>query len=197
MLGASNVTRSFGTLVATARTVWNEPLEIIAAHGHGRSYGTDWSRVLVRKLPGILSCGLWNSLVHSASTSTSTAAIVTDIGNDILYEYDVPTIAGWIEQCLDRLAAINAQTIVTGLPIENIFKLSEARYKFFRTLLMPGCTLRLSDTAQRAIDLNDRVRSARRKSRHDDGLTIKRMVWSRPNPCSLSALSNSVARGAW
>ena len=28
------------------------PLDVLAAHGHGRSYG-NWSRVLVRALPGI------------------------------------------------------------------------------------------------------------------------------------------------
>jgi hypothetical protein len=84
-------------------------------------------------------------------------AIVTDIGNDILYEFDVPTIASWVELCLDRLADAEARTVVTGLPIENIFGLSEIRYKFFRNLLMPGCSLSLKETADRAIDLNERV----------------------------------------
>jgi len=157
VLGASNVTRSFGTVVSTARSFWNEPLEIVTAHGHGRSYGSDWSRVLARKLPGILHCDLWDHLRTPNSQTLQTLAIVTDIGNDILYEFDVPTIAGWVEQCLDRLADASAQTIVTGLPIENIFGLSEIRYKFFRNLFMPGCSLSLKETADRAIDLNDRV----------------------------------------
>lgn len=158
LLGASNVTRSFGTFTVAARAAWEEPLEILAAHGHGRSYGTDWSRVLARKLPGILHSDLWKVLQEQEVASGSTFAIVTDIGNDILYEFDVPTIASWVEQCLDRLAAVSAQTVVTGLPVANIFGLSEIRYKFFRNLFMPGCSLSLRETADRAIDLDERVR---------------------------------------
>jgi hypothetical protein len=155
ILGASNVTRSFGTLVAAARDVWNGPLEIVAAHGHGRSYGADWTTVLMRKLPGILTSGLWDAVRSDLRKPTS--ALVTDIGNDILYEHSVPTIAGWVEECLDRLAALEAQTAVMALPVENIFGLSEARYKFFRNLFMPGCSLGLREAADRAIELNERV----------------------------------------
>jgi hypothetical protein len=158
LLGASNVTRSFGTFVATAKAAWSEPLNILAVHGHGRSYGSDWSRVLARKLPGIIHTDLWQELQRSTSDDVATFAIVTDIGNDILYEFDVPLIASWVEQCLDRLAAVSAQTVVTGLPVANIFGLSEIRYKFFRNLFMPGCSLSLREAADRAIDLDERVR---------------------------------------
>jgi hypothetical protein len=158
LLGASNVTRSFGTFVAAAQAAWAEPLAILAAHGHGRSYGTDWSRVMARKLPGIIHSELWQALQPSEADNRATFAIVTDIGNDILYEFDVPTIASWVEQCLDRLMAVSAQTVVTGLPVANIFGLSEIRYKFFRNLFMPGCSLSLRETADRAIDLDERVR---------------------------------------
>ncbi len=162
ILGASNVTRSFGTLVAMARSRWNAPLEILAAHGHGRSYGAAWSTVMVRKLPGILPSGLWDAMGRALPLPTT--ALVTDIGNDILYEFSVPVIAGWVEACLDRLAAFGAQTVVSALPVENIFELSAARYKFFRSLFVPGCSLRLLETTERAIELNDRV-SALVKSR--------------------------------
>lgn len=164
ILGASNVTRSFGTAVSIARDFWSEPLEIVSAHGHGRSYGSDWSRVLARKLPGILHCELWDRLRSRGDEPRETSAIVTDIGNDILYEFDVPTIASWVERCLDRLADAGAQTVVAGLPIENIFGLSEIRYKFFRSLFVPGCSLSLKETADRAIGLNERV-SALAKAR--------------------------------
>jgi hypothetical protein len=156
ILGASNVTRSFGTLVATVRSISQEPLEIIAAHGHGRSYGTAWSAVLMRKLPGILSCGLWDSIRESTAPSS---ALVTDIGNDLLYEHSVSTVAGWVEQCLDRLSAMSAQTIVTSLPVENILGISEARYKFFRNLFVPGCSLSLREMEGRARELDERVRA--------------------------------------
>ena len=156
ILGASNVARSFSTLVATARSISQGPLEIVAAHGRGRSYGTAWSAVLMRKLPGILSCGLWDAIRESNAPSS---ALVTDIGNDLLYEHSVATIAGWVEQCLDRLATRSAQTIITSLPIENILGISEARYKFFRNLFVPGCSLGLREVESRARELDERVRA--------------------------------------
>jgi hypothetical protein len=35
--------------------------------------------------------------------------LVTDIGNDLLYEVPVDRIVDWVDQCLDRLKAINAR----------------------------------------------------------------------------------------
>jgi hypothetical protein len=156
VIGASNVSRAFGPLLATARGLWDGPLEVIAAHGHGRSYGAAWSRVLARKLPGILHSGLWPAIQNQTSAP---AALVTDIGNDILYEFPVATIADWVERCFDRLLEVDARTVVVALPVENIRGLSSARYKFFRNLFMPGCSLSLAETSSRALVLDERLRA--------------------------------------
>jgi hypothetical protein len=129
-------------------------MQIFSAHGHGRSYGM-WSRVLARKLPGIWGCGLWPALGQSAAGETF--ALLTDVGNDIMYEVPVERIVGWLEECLDRLASIDARTVVVGLPIENLPGLSVARYRLFRTLFMPGCSLSLSETIRRAEWLDNRL----------------------------------------
>jgi hypothetical protein len=155
ILGASNVTRAFGSLVSMASDVLQGPLEVVAAHGHGRSFGAPWSTVLVRKLPGLLHCGLWEAVRHSPPVPG--VALVTDIGNDILYEFPVDQIAGWIEQCFDQLQSAASKIVTTALPIQNLEDLSAARYKFFRNLLMPGCSLSLSEAARRAVRLNERV----------------------------------------
>jgi hypothetical protein len=57
LLGASNLTLGLGTVLSTIRNPSPAPLDILAAPGHGRSYGAT-SRVLCRELPGILQCGL-------------------------------------------------------------------------------------------------------------------------------------------
>ncbi len=90
LLGASNLTRGISTVVETAQIVCQRPLEILAAAGLGRSYGID-SRVLGRTLPGIVHCGLWNTL--SQKRPIPTYALITDIGNDILYSVEVSQIA--------------------------------------------------------------------------------------------------------
>ena len=52
LLGASNLTRAISTVIGIAQATLDGPLDIVAALGHGRSYGM-WSRVLFRELPGI------------------------------------------------------------------------------------------------------------------------------------------------
>ncbi|MEX0819484.1 MAG: hypothetical protein WD070_07815, partial [Pirellulaceae bacterium] len=82
LLGASNIARSPAIVFDSARSAWGSPLDIVAATGHGRSYGMT-SCVLGRTLPGILQCGLWEAL--ATRPLVPTAALLTDIGNDILY----------------------------------------------------------------------------------------------------------------
>ena len=91
LLGASNLTKGIGTVVETACRTWGQPLEVHAALGHGRSYGRTTS-LLGRQLPGILECGLWPALERTPGVPT--AALVTDIGNDLLYGEPVGQIVG-------------------------------------------------------------------------------------------------------
>jgi len=156
LLGASNLTKSIGTVLNAAAGHWNEPLEIMAALGHGRAY-TCTTRVLGRQLPAIQACGLWQQL--SDGERRPTAALVTDIGNDLIYERPVEEIASCLERCLDRLAAAGARTIVTALPLDSVRRLSPAKFRLFRSLLFPYSRLTLADATQRAIELDERVRA--------------------------------------
>src|SRR6185295_18710727 len=142
LLGASNLTLSFPTVVATVRQTWSEPIEIMAAMGHGRSYGQD-SSVLGKKISGIFPCALWQDLQKRPSLPT--AALVTDIGNDMLYGTSPDQIVGWVERCLDRLAEVGAATIVTQLPTESIERLGEMRFQFFRRMFFPRSKLTLAN----------------------------------------------------
>jgi hypothetical protein len=155
LLGASNLTKGIGTVVATAQGVWGRPLEMMAALGHGRSYGRT-SRAFGRQLPGILECGLWQDL--AAASPLPTAALVTDIGNDLVYEEPLERIAEWVEQCLDRLAAIQARTVVTLLPLATLETLSRTRFHLMRTVFFPHSRISLEELSSRAYLLDEHVR---------------------------------------
>lgn len=155
LLGASNLTRGLSTVVETARRIWGGPLEVLAALGHGRSYGRP-SKVVCRELCGITECGLWRAL--DALPRARTAALITDIGNDLLYGASVAMIADWVEACLDRLAAREARTVITLLPVDNLVTLPTWRYLLVRNITFPKCRLSLSEIGELARELNDRVR---------------------------------------
>jgi hypothetical protein len=154
LLGASNLTISFPVIVETARRMWSEPVEIMAAMGHGRSYGQD-SWVLGRKISGIFPCALWQDLQNRPPLPTT--SLVTDVGNDLLYGAPPDRLINWVAGCLDRLSAAAATTVVTELPLASVERLSEARFRFFRQLLFPKSTLTRDGVLHVAREVNERL----------------------------------------
>ena len=154
LLGASNLRRSLPRVVRLAQSIWQEPLEIMAAIGHGRSFGQD-SWVLGRKIPGILSCRLWDDVQRRPTLPTS--ALVTDIGNDILYEVAPNRLIGWVAECLDRLVRIDAHTVVTELPVASVSRLSQGRFLLMRTLFYPRSRLTLAAAQSSVAEINAEV----------------------------------------
>jgi hypothetical protein len=154
LLGASNLARGFSTVVETAWQVCGRPLDIVTALGHGRSYGMD-SWFLGRRLPAIRSCGLWNAVGQAPPAPTF--ALVTDIGNDLMFQAPVERIVGWVDECFDRLDAIGARVVVTRLPLANLTTLSSARFLLLRSLFYPRCRLSLAEVARRGQTLDDEL----------------------------------------
>ncbi|HTY64642.1 MAG TPA: hypothetical protein VMG30_20510 [Acidobacteriota bacterium] len=72
-----------------------------------------------------------------------TRAIVTDVGNDILYGYPVEQILEWIDQVLVRLQHTTHDISLAGLPLESMQRLSPAKFLVIRSILFPGCRLSL------------------------------------------------------
>ncbi|HEX4414496.1 MAG TPA: hypothetical protein VH107_12770 [Lacipirellulaceae bacterium] len=154
LLGASNLVRGFPTIVETVRRTWREPIEIMVAMGHGRSYGQD-SAVLGRKIPGIFPCALWRDLQIRAPLPTT--ALITDIGNDFLYGVTPDRLLAWVEECLDRLGEAGALASVTQLPIGSLESLGERRFQLFRRMLFPRSNLTLAEALQHARATNERL----------------------------------------
>lgn len=151
-LGASNLTRGFAGLIAASRDLWGADLDILAALGHGRSYGTR-SHFLFRTLPGILQAELWEDL--SARPPVPTRGLVTDVGNDILYGFSAPQILTWVDEAVDRLQTVTGDIVLTDLPVASIDRLSPARFLFFRRLFFPRCRLSLDEVAGTARTINE------------------------------------------
>jgi hypothetical protein len=151
-LGASNLTRGFQTVVATSRSTWGPRVEVLGAHGHRRSYGAP-SRFVIRTLPGILQSGLWRQL--DALPPAPTRALVTDVGNDIMYGSSAEQILAWVEEAVDRLQRLTGDIILTGLPLASITRLSSAKFLAVRSIIVPGCRLSLSQIIRTAERVHD------------------------------------------
>lgn len=150
-LGASNLTRGFQTIVSAARSVWGPEVEVLAALGHGRSYGSP-SRFLFRTLPSILKSGLWAELERRPPMATR--GLVTDVGNDILYGFSVAHTLEWVEEALVRLGHVTQDIVLTDLPLASIRRLSNLKFLAFRSILVPSCRLSLAQVLDRAERVN-------------------------------------------
>jgi hypothetical protein len=146
-LGASNLTRGFSSLLRTSTAG-----SIYGALGHGRSYGIE-SRFWTRVLPGISRCGIWDALERGPKTR----ALVTDIGNDVLYGVEVDQILEWVVSCLDKLEALGAEVTITDLPLWNIERLGEVPFLLIRSILVPRSRIPLATVRERAAALNEGV----------------------------------------
>ena len=134
LLGASNLLRGLRPVLRAARQATGAPVEVLAALGHGRSYGFR-SRFLFRDLPAITECGLWTALDERPPRRTR--ALVTDVGNDIAYGAAPEQILEWAEECVRRLRARDAEVVVAGLPVERLQRLSRAGYTVVRSVFFP------------------------------------------------------------
>ena len=160
MLGASNLALSLPTVVATAREALGGPLQFMATPGHGRSYGMSTS-FMRRRLPGIVSCGLWDELARRPEVPT--VALITDIGNDLVYDASIDQIVDWVGACLKRLDAVGARVVMTRLPMESLHRTSPRRYWFLRKLFFPGNRTPLDTMLDRAAALNHQIEALGRQ----------------------------------
>jgi hypothetical protein len=155
LLGASNLARGIATALATARGTWNEPLDVLAALGHGRSYGMR-SMFVGRSLPGILECQLWNDL--AARPPLSTAALITDVGNDIVYGVPAEKIFSWLGECVNRLQQHRCAIAITSLPLGSLAKMTPREFFFFRNLFYPQSSLTFSRAVEQAKEVDAGLR---------------------------------------
>jgi hypothetical protein len=157
-IGASNLSRGLPRFVATMRERGG-PIDLLVAAGHGRSYGAN-SRVAWRRLPSILRSGLWRAIdrLEQDGRSREPLAILTDIGNDLLYGFSADQTAAWVRECLVRLADRGGRVAITALPLASVARAGPVRYRLLKTVYVPGCPLSLPALRAAAAELDGAVR---------------------------------------
>ena len=133
LLGASNVSISLRLILRLLRGGLDGDLHVLAAAGHGRSYAKP-TRVLGRGLPGVLRSGVFGAVPPSPHRAL---ALLTDVGNDLLYGTEPATLAGWVAACLDRLPA-GSDPLLTLPPLARAERLAAWQYHAARGVLFPG-----------------------------------------------------------
>jgi hypothetical protein len=143
--------------VPLATAEFGPGLEIFGAFGHGRSYGK-WSCIPFRCLPGIRECGLWNAVGRAPVD----LAIAADVGNDILYGKDAPTILGWVRECFGRIEP--ERRVIVGLPLPAIRRLEDREFLLFRTVFFPSSRLPRDTVVRQSEEVDAGLRALARET---------------------------------
>lgn len=154
--GASNLARMALPLVQAMRDRTRGEVEVHFALGRGRSYGVR-SSLLGRGLGGLVHSRMWDSLANAPRMPTT--ALLTDVGNDLLYGVRTDTTLQWAETCVHRLAASADEVIVLGLPLARIRNLRAWQFGLVRRVLVPGSRLTLDGAMAGSTELEHGLRA--------------------------------------
>lgn len=136
LLGASNIALCMPQLARAldeagcARCVF--------ACGHGRSFGLA-SSIPLRALFPLREAPLLDE------REPLDAALVADVGNDLVYGVEPARILAWVEEVLERLSARGARVVVAGPPRESIARLGSGSYAVAKGVLFPFHALSRAD----------------------------------------------------
>lgn len=154
VLGASNVRRSLFLLLEMARGHLPGPIDFLIVAGHGRSYGAH-NAVLGWSLPGI-SKSDWSRHWNRADTGAR-YAILTDVGNDLLFGNSSETLQRWVLESVQMISNAD-RFIVTGLPLDTASTIGPIHFFLFRKIFFPRSQVALRDILDRAKDLDRMLR---------------------------------------
>jgi len=189
LIGASNVTLSFPLLVHSVMQSLPGPLQIFATQGHGRSF-CNWSYVLHRGLPPITGCGLWEELSRQ-SPASQTWALITDVGNDLIYGVEVDVVLQQVQNVFEQLSRDNARLTFVRLPVERIMMLTDFQYRVVKKMLFPGPTVPWSLISQRVLELDERMEEL--ATRWNGTILTPRLSWYGVDPIHIRSSQRASA----
>ena len=184
LLGASNLTMGWKPVLKALQSTVPGPLDIRVSLGMGRSY-VDWSSFWLRRLPGIVDCGLWDSLPSAGARPP--LVLVTDLGNDIVYMHDPDRIFQAVTECIQRIQhwRPDAKIVLTGLPLCALRPVDTLRFVIARTILFPRCLMPFKEILNKAETLDEMVQKYAADNHFP--FVIPQAEWYRADPIHVIA----------
>ncbi|MFQ5481395.1 MAG: hypothetical protein ACE5ER_01450 [Nitrospinaceae bacterium] len=137
LLGASNLARSWRALAGCLRANLSpDSVEFLAACGPGRGYVAPGGLLNIT-YPPIQTCGIFDAAQKASVWGHRVVALLTDIGNDLLYDVRGEELVRGVDSVIGRLRQLNARVLITPVHPALEQKLTPRRFIFLRTWLYP------------------------------------------------------------
>jgi hypothetical protein len=137
----------------------------LIASGPGRAYCTSGGLLNV-SYPPIYVSDIFEVARDKSESGYRVVALVTDIGNDIMYGVSIEKILETIQQVFSRLQSINAEIFYTTLPGAFEKRNHPIRFCILRSLLFPRSTVTYDEATAGIIKVNRFLKESTGKYGH-------------------------------
>jgi len=136
-MGASNLARGYSALAnCLVHCLAPHPVEILHAMGPGRGYCAEGGIFNVT-YPAIGSSGILESATEHAEKARLVLALITDVGNDIMYGVPADEITACLETLFQKLNAIDAEVFVHSIPLDFSEDVSKRQFRILKSIFYP------------------------------------------------------------
>ena len=154
LLGASNLARSFyGLKNCIKRCLLPRSSYFIHAMGPGRGYISQGG-ILNATYPPITNCGILEAVRNIRKPNQKVIALITDIGNDIMYGIPPDEIIGGLQYIFDALNEIETNIFITPISVNLKNDISEFYFRILRQIFFPKSKAKYPQTLEAIEDIN-------------------------------------------
>ena len=166
LLGASNLSRGCFALSRYMKACLHpRPVEVLIASGPGRGYCVPGG-LLNASYPPIFSSDIFEAAQNKLESGYRVVALVTDMGNDLMYGVPAESLIATIQQIFDRLQSMQAEVFYTTLPAAFEKRVHPIWFYILRTLLLPFSRVSYEKAKAGIIEVNQFLKNSTAEHRH-------------------------------
>jgi len=166
LLGASNLSRGCFAFAKHLRAcLYPHSVEVLIASGPGRGYCVSGGLLNVN-YPPIYSSDIFEVARKKSESGFQVVALVTDIGNDIMYDVIPERLIATIQQIFTKLESINAEIFYTTLPVAFERKVHPVWFYVLRSVLLPFSRVSYDKATAGIIAVNQFLKESASDKRH-------------------------------
>ena len=148
LMGASNLARGYSALVSClTHCLHPHPVEFLHAMGPGRGYCAQGGVFNIR-YQAIGDGGILDAARKRAPNARKIVALITDTGNDIMYNVPVEDIISCLDSLMRDLDQMGAEVFVHPIPLDVEEDLSYFQFKMLRAVFFPNSPVDYPEAAE-------------------------------------------------
>ena len=166
LLGASNLSRGCFAFSRHMKTCLHpRKCEVLIASGPGRAYCVSGGLLNI-SYPPIYTSDIFKVAQEKGESGYRVVALVTDIGNDIMYGVPAGQVIETVQQIFGKLESMDAEIFYTTLPVAFEKGVHPIWFYLLRSVLLPFSRVSHDEAVAEIIKVNQFLRQSASKQCH-------------------------------